>query len=182
MRCFIALDLEKEFIKEVVSIQNKIRKQNLFLGKFTESENLHLTLKFLGDIDDEKIEEVKEKLRKISFSGFNVELGEVGVFSKSFPKIVWLKLNGIGIWNLQKQIDNELKGLFDVEERFMSHITIARIKKVHDKKELLNYLKSIKPKNLSFNVEEFSLKMSELFPEGPRYEDLENYKFSTPSN
>jgi 2'-5' RNA ligase len=180
MRCFIALDLEKEFVKEIVSIQNKIRKQNLFLGKFTESENLHLTLKFLGDIDDGKIEEVKEKLKKIKFLGFNVEFGEVGVFSKSFPKIVWVKLNGVGIWNLQKQIDDKLNGLFDVEEIFMGHITIARIKKNHDKRELLNYLKSIKPKNLSFNVKEFSLKKSELFPEGPRYEDLICYEKQKP--
>jgi 2'-5' RNA ligase len=180
MRCFVALDLEDDFIKEISNIQNRIKKRNLFLGKFTESENLHLTLKFLGEIDDIKIEEVKKRLEEIKLWGFEASLGEIGVFSKSFPKIIWIKLNGAGIWDLQKQIDSKLKDLFEVEERFMSHITIARIKKVGDKKELLNYLKSIKPKKISFKVKEFSLKKSDLFPEGPRYGDLENYEFSSP--
>jgi len=182
MRCFISIDLESEIKKEIKCIQEKLRKKVLFTGKFTEIENLHLTLKFLGEIDEEKIEEVKKLLSKIKFSEFEISLGEVGVFSVKFPRIIWIKLNGIGIWDLQKQIDSALGGLFPAEEKFMGHVTLARIKKVGDRKEFLDYLKSVKCKNLKFNVKEFSFKKSELFSDGPKYEDIENYKFSIPPN
>ena len=175
MRCFIAIDLEVEIKKEIKVIQEKLRKKVLFTGKFTETENLHLTLKFLGEINEEKVEKVKKILNKIKFNDFEVSLGDIGIFSAKSPRIIWIKLSGAGLWDLQKKIDDSLKELFPVEERFMSHVTIARIKKLGDRKEFLDYLKSIKSKNLSFRVKEFSLKKSELFPEGPRYEDIGVY-------
>ena len=177
MRTFISLDLPKEIIEEIVKIQKLIKKQSLFTGKFIESENLHLTLKFLGEIDEEKVEEVKKRLKSIKIEKeIFAELGEAGVFSKSFVKIIWIKLNGKGIFELQKQIDDKLKDLFPVEERFMSHITIVRVKHTGDKKGLLDYLKSVKPKGIKFLVKEFSFKKSELKPEGPVYESIEDYE------
>lgn len=175
-RCFIAIDLPREAINEILRIQKIIREKTLFTGKLTEGENLHLTLKFLGEIDDEKIVLVKKRLSDIKFSEFFAETLEVGVFNKDFIKIVWIKLNGKGIWGLQKAIDEKLKDLFDVEARFMSHITIARVKNVKDKKSFIEYLSSIKPKKIKFKVNEFFLKKSELTSTGPKYEDIECYK------
>ncbi len=173
MRCFVALDLPREVMNHISEIQENIKKQNLFIGKFTETENLHLTLKFLGGISEEEVEKVKERLRKIKFEEFDVYVGEVGTFSKKFLKIIWIKLRGAD--KLQKQVDEALKDMFDVEARFMGHITIARAKKVGDKKRLIEYLKHIKPKNLKFKVDKFFLKKSELESDGPVYTDLENY-------
>ena len=56
MRCFIALDLPVEIIKEIKKIQKELPE---FIGKKTESENLHLTLKFLGEVSEEKIKEIR---------------------------------------------------------------------------------------------------------------------------
>ena len=84
MRCFIALDLPREVINEIKDIQTNIQKQNLFIGKFTEPENLHLTLKFLGEIGETEIEEVKKRLQEIKMPEFEVSLGETGIFSKKF--------------------------------------------------------------------------------------------------
>ena len=174
-RCFIAIDLPRDAINEIKRIQKLIEKQRLFAGKFTEPENLHLTLKFLGEISDEKIEEVKNRLKEIKIDKFNAELGEVGVFSKQFIRIIWIKLNG-KVFGLQKSVDEALEGLFEKEERFMSHITIARVKNTVDKKKLFEYLESINPPKISFKVEKFYLKESELTSEGPVYEDVGEYK------
>ena len=175
MRTFIALDLPKEVVEEIEKIQKTIWKKTLFTGKLIERMNLHLTLKFLGEIDEEKVEEVKKILNKIKFNNFIAEIGEVGVFSKQRIRIIWIKLNGKGIFELQKQVDEMLKDMFPIELRFMSHITIARVKNVRDKKGLLDYLNSIKPKSIRFKIGSFSFKKSELLEPGPIYEDLESY-------
>lgn len=172
-RCFIALDLPREIINEIKGIQELIKKKTLITGRYTDTENLHLTLKFLGEIEDEKIKEIRKRLKEIKFNSFNAELGEVGVFSKKFIKIIWIKLKGAE--KLQKEIDNKLKGLFESENRFMSHITITRVKYVENRKELIEYLKSIKPKKNKFKVKVFFLKKSELLSEGSVYSDIEKY-------
>lgn len=175
-RCFIALDLPIDAVREIESIQAKLKKKVLFNGKFTERDNLHLTLKFLGEISEEKIEEVRKRLLEISLSReIFADLGEVGVFNKKFVRIIWIKLNGKGILDLQKKIDEKLSDLVEKEDRFMSHITIARVKSVGAKKELFKYLESIKSKNMKFKIDSFSFKKSELFESGPIYENLEEY-------
>jgi RNA 2',3'-cyclic 3'-phosphodiesterase len=174
-RLFIAIDLPLEITNEIERVAKLIWKNTLFNGKLTEGANLHLTLKFLGEITDEKILEVRKRLSEIKFSEFFCELGEIGVFNRDFIKIIWIKLNGKGIWDLQKQIDEKLEGLFEKEKRFMSHITIARVKNVKNKSGFLDYLKSVKPKNIKFKVSDFTLKKSELLPQGPKYEDLGRY-------
>lgn len=175
-RCFICIEMPREAIDYTEELQNQIKKKNLFHGKMTEPENLHLTLKFLGEISEGQIEDVKKKLKSFEFKSFEASLGELGFFSEKMIRILWMKINGKQIWELQKTIDGALSDIFPEEERFMSHLTIARIKKVHDKKEFLNYIKNIKTKSIKFKVSEFVLKKSELQPEGPVYSDIERCK------
>ena len=170
MRTFIALDLPAEIIREIKKIQKELPE---FIGKKTESENLHLALKFLGDVSEEKVEQIKECLKKIKFQKFETEIGSIGVFSKKVIRIVWLHLTNCDA--LQKEIDDSLKGLFKPEERFMSHLTISRVKNVENKKEFLEKLKKIKIPKINFMVENFKLKSSTLKSEGPVYEDIEMY-------
>ena len=197
VRCFVALELPREAINYIRQLQKTLEKQNLFTGKFTEAENLHLTLKFLGEIEEERMEEIRKKLREIKMQSFEARLGGVGVFSKKFPKnkkffvsqnskrkeefsdikIIWLKLDGKGIFELQKEIDEKLKEIFHPEERFMSHITIARVKNVPDRNKFLGYVKNLKTQKIKFKVDKFFLKKSTLKPEGPVYEDIEELLF-----
>ena len=178
VRCFIALDLSREAINEIKGIQDLIRKKTLALGKYTDPENLHLTLKFLGEIDEGTVENVKKRLNDVKINCLDAEIGEIGIFSRKFPKIVWVKLKGKGIFDLQKEIDSRLNDLFKSEGRFMSHITIARVRNIGDKKDFLEYLESIKPSRIKFKVDRFFLKKSELKPDGPVYTDMEEYKFN----
>ena len=175
LRCFIALELSREIIDEIEEIQKLIKKKNLFYGKFTEPENLHLTLKFLGEIPEEKLEKIKKELKKIKFQNFDVSLSEAGTFINRYNSLLWVKLNGKGIWDLKSIIDEQLKDIFPKEEEFMSHITIARMKKISNKNIFLDYVKNMKLRKVKFVVKDFILKKSELKPEGPVYTNLETY-------
>jgi len=173
MRAFISINISEEIRKEIKKIQDLLPE---FFGKKTELQNLHLTLKFLGEVEEKTVEEVKEKLREIKIEKFKTEIDEIGVFSEDFIRIIWLHMEDCD--NLQKQIDKVLKNLFKSERRFMSHLTIARIKGLKDKKGFLQDLKKIKIEKIKFKVDKFYLMKSELTAEGPRYSVLEEYNLN----
>ena len=168
MRCFISIDIPEEIKFGIKKIQDELPE---FFGKKTEQENLHLTLKFLGEIKEDKMHNVKEKLKEIRFNKFEAEIDSMGVFSEKFVKIIWLHLSNCD--ELQNEIDNKLKDLFDKEKRFMSHLTIARVKSLKDKNKFLKDLKEIKVPNINFKVDRFLLKQSILTPKGSKYKTLE---------
>jgi 2'-5' RNA ligase len=175
IRTFLCIDFSDEVIKEIARV-HEVMQNKLFTGKFTELENLHLTLKFLGEIEESKVEEIRKILREIKFLEFEAKLGEIGIFhigKTRVPKIVWIKINGKKIWDLQSEIDKKLEGLFKKEERFMSHTTIARVRYVKDKAGFEEYIKNVKVKEIKFNVNCFKLKSSELKSSGPTYRDIE---------
>lgn len=175
-RAFVCIDFPDEVVREVARVQELVGKRPL-TGKFTELENLHLTLKFLGEVDDEKLEEVRKRLREIKLSAFEAKLSDLGTFSyRGIPRIVWIKVNGMGVHALQKNVDSVLNGLFEPEERFMSHLTIARLKYVKDLKGFYDALKNITVEPLKFQVKEFRLMKSELKPMGSVYTEIEKYE------
>ena len=169
-RCFVSIELPIEAVEEIKKIQFEIK--DLFVGKLTESKNLHLTLKFLGELTDEQVESVKNNLRNLNLESFEAELGGIGVFSEQFIRIIWVKLEGVGI---QTAVDESLAELFEKEQRFMSHVTIARVKRVEDKEKLITALKSLKANPIKFKVDKFYLKKSELSSEGPVYTTIKGY-------
>ena len=174
-RVFVAVDFPDSIIKEVARVQEVLGNLK-FDGKMTELENLHLTLKFLGEIDDNKLEEAKRKLSEIKFNKFEARLDGIGTFNyNGNPRIVWIKIGGKGIFELQRKVDNALTGLFKPEERFMSHTTIARIKYVKDKNGFNKHIKGIKLRDVKFEIDKFKLKESELKELGPVYRDVEVY-------
>lgn len=176
VRAFICLEMPDEVIKEIARVQEEVGKRR-FEGKMTELENLHLTLKFLGEIDENKVEEVKKRLAGIEFGEIECTLGRTGTFSYlDNPKIVWVKINGKGIMELQKKIDDALLGMFEKEERFMSHLTVARVRFVKDKKGFVDYISGIGVKKIKIKVGKFFLKKSELKSPGPVYSNLGEFE------
>jgi RNA 2',3'-cyclic 3'-phosphodiesterase len=173
MRTFIAIDLPEEIKKEIVKIQKQIPD---FKGKLTEFENLHLTLKFLGEVNDEELKKIREALNKIKIDSFEAEINFIGIFSEQFIRIVWLGISNCG--RLQEQIDEALKEMFRKEDRFMGHLTIARVKSVKNKKEFLKELKQMKIPKMNFKVKDFYLKKSVLTEEKPAYENIEIYNLN----
>jgi RNA 2',3'-cyclic 3'-phosphodiesterase len=176
MRIFISMDMPEEVKKEIQKIQDNLPE---FRGKFTEPENLHLTLKFLGEISDEKIKKVRENLGEVKYSSFESEINYGGYFDNSMSKkysrkiIYWLYMSNCE--GLQKLIDENLSDLFPKEERFMSHLTIARVKSTENKQAFLKELKNIPIPKMKFLVDSFKLKHSVLTKQGPTYETIEEY-------
>ncbi|HEB47313.1 MAG TPA: RNA 2',3'-cyclic phosphodiesterase, partial [Candidatus Pacearchaeota archaeon] len=146
------------------------------IGKKTEPENLHLTLKFLGEIDKEKVVEVKEKLREVKFKEFETKIAYIGFFDNKKYGVVWIHLPNCE--KIQEEVDEKLSSLFEKERRFMSHLTIARVKRIQNKAEFLRKLREIKFQKIRFVVKNFNLKKSTLMQEGPVYETLEEYGLS----
>lgn len=179
VRAFIAVDFPSEVVKEIARIQGILGLQK-FTGKTTELENLHLTLKFLGEIDAGKVEEVRKVLREIKLSGFEARLAESGTFNhRGIPSIVWVKVGGQGIFDLQAAVDKALEKVgFKKEKGFMSHLTLARVKYVKAKKEFNEYVRRIKVKDVKFNVGHFRLMKSELRPMGPIYTVVEEFSLA----
>jgi 2'-5' RNA ligase len=152
MRCFISINMPEEVKEEVVRIQRLIPD---FHGKLTEKENLHLILKFLGDMGAEKIKSVKDSLGKIKFSCISCELDDLGVFSEKSIRIVWVEVKGME--GLQSEIDRVLGEVFAPEIRFMGHLTIARVKHVRDKDTFLSSIKRLNYERMKFLIDAFSL-------------------------
>ena len=171
MRCFIGIDLPSTAIKEIERLQNIIEPH--FTGKITESKNLHLTLKFLDEINNDTLKKVKKKLFLIKSQPLKLYLDKLGVFSKKFVKIVWVKVSNV---SLQKLIDNSLTDIFEKEWRFMGHITIARVKNLKNKSSFLELINKTNVNKVSFMVTEFYLKESILRNEGPIYKVISKYK------
>ena len=170
MRCFIGIDLSFEAKKEIERLQRIIKPH--FVGKTTSSENLHLTLKFLGEIEDNTLNEIKKRLSSIKYRPFELTLEGIGVFSQEIIKIVWVKVSTVP---LRQLIDNCLNDIFKPERRFMGHVTIARVKKLKDKDTFLKLINSTKINMITFIVREFHLKESILTKEGPIYKVINKY-------
>jgi 2'-5' RNA ligase len=171
MRVFIAGELSAEARKELERIIKEIRQKDLIKAKFIEPENLHLTLKFLGEISDFKLNHVRETLKHLRFGKIKAKLGKLGVFSPSYVKILWV---GLEPEEKFKELAGKINKLLGEEEkrRFSSHVTLARVKSVKNRKMFLESLKEIKVEPVEFLVDKIKLKKSTLTKKGPLYEDI----------
>jgi len=171
MRLFIAIDFNglKEYFDE---LNNKIDDS---LARMKKTNDFHLTLKFLGEISDDKIKLIKDRLSKINFDKFTLVLDKIGVFpNENHINVIWVGVKpDIKLKDLQTKIEESLKEFnFKKEFEFHPHITLARVKFINDKDKFVSNLNEIKVGNKRLVVENFRLVKSELRPNGPVYEDI----------
>ncbi|RQW89479.1 MAG: RNA 2',3'-cyclic phosphodiesterase [Geobacter sp.] len=126
-RLFVAIDLPEEIKAAVLSLQCPIRG-----AKWVTEEQLHLTLRFIGDADDDLLNEIATSLSGVMAGPFSLVLMGVGYFPpKRNPKVLWV---GVGrsdaLLNLQNDIEKVLlrNGLEPETRPFSPHITLARLK------------------------------------------------------
>jgi 2'-5' RNA ligase len=173
VRTFIAIDLTPEVRGRMQGPQEKLAgcRARLTLVK---PPSIHITLKFLGEIDEKTLALVKEGLSGIRHEPFEVSLGRVTGNPPSSPRVIWAEVRDEGkCRRLFGLVEDALAPLGIPREKrpYTPHATLARVKRPDP--SLLPVLKCLEGEEFgSFTVSCIKLKKSTLTPEGPIYEDL----------
>ncbi len=173
MRTFIAIEIPEGIRKKVDGLIKSFSEKNLPI-KWVKFENLHITLKFLGEIKEEKLSDIHTVLKNIAekHPAFELNLESLGCFpNKKNPRVLWIGVNqGKKLINqLVLNLEQELLPLgFKKEKRFHPHLTIGRIKRFCQIDDILaqKFVCGL------FWVDSLTLFKSTLRPEGPIYEKI----------
>ena len=181
IRSFIAFDMDSELVlKRITAMQNLLAKSGADL-KLVEPKNIHMTVRFLGNITPSMIEKIFEEMKKIQFAPFDVKIHGVGAFPNvHYPRVLWAGITegADQLRNIFSQLEPRLRSLgFTPDQKgFSPHLTIARVKSGRNKAELA---KSVTENvNYDFGIiraECLRLKRSDLTPKGPIYSTLKEF-------
>ena len=164
-RLFVAIDLPEQ-------VKNSIREicSGLPEARWVDVNQLHLTLRFIGDADDSLFAAIKESLAGVSESAFSLTLQGVGCFPpKKTPRVLWVGINrNDTLIRLASEVEQRLVGIGLQPERrsFSPHITIARFRDTSPHKAADYLTRNSLFKTEAFPVEEFYLYSSTLTPKG----------------
>lgn len=175
MRTFIAVELPLDIKEKIAKTTQPL--QNLKLdANWVKNQNLHLTLKFLGEIKEAELDKITEIIDKTakSFKAFRTGLGTFGFFpNEKRPRVFFIEAE---TKNVLESIAEALESLlekigFKKEGRFKSHITLARMKSSANIESLKSEIDKITFKE-EFLVKEIALFKSALTSGGPIYEKI----------
>lgn len=173
VRTFIAVELPDEIREKISRIQPGFGLKSGIVAR----DNIHITLKFLGEVQDAKVEKIKAALDGIKTSSFQAHVRGVGVFPNlGYIRVIWAGVaeGADKFVELSSAVESALVPLgFAKEKKFTPHATIARVKSVADKNALTARIKELADAEFgTFTVGEVKLKKSTLTPKGAIYEDL----------
>jgi len=175
IRSFIAFDIEEpQVVRNISNVQSMLAETGAHL-KLVKPENVHITVRFLGNISPFQVDEIYNEMKKVDFSPFQIEIKGVGVFpSIRRINVVWagIRKGADKLQNIFDQLEPKLQKIGLKKERrgFSPHLTIARVRTSHRKAELIRCLKEIE--DYEFGIVEarcLRLKRSILKPQGPIY-------------
>jgi len=179
MRLFIAIEIPDEIKKEMVKVQEQLRKANVD-ASWTRVEGMHLTLKFLGEVPETKITEIVSGLQSATegISQLRLEVKGVGTFpNPRNARVVWIGLSGDTgkLTKLQEAVEDAMAciGLARDERKFTAHLTLGRIRHVRSRDQWLAGLAELSNRSLpGFDATAVSLMKSELKPSGAVYTEM----------
>src|SRR3989338_3896544 len=180
-RLFVALDMSPEAKDELLLLQKKLPRQ---LAKITwvAKKKFHLTLKFLGDAEDLQIPEIIERLSKIDFKKFNLNLDKIGFFPdlrKGDLRVIWVSVaTEKDLIKLQLAVDEQLLDIFPSEQKFQAHLTLGRVKAIKKPKEFTEEAGKIAVRPIIFEVAGFRLYNSRKVGGGQIYNVIKEFQLS----
>lgn len=181
MRAFLAFDVNNaEVKKNLVTAQQLLIKTGADI-KLVEPENIHVTMRFFGDIPLSMVEKIFEEMKKTRFTPFAVRISGIGVFPNlNYPRVVWAGITqgDTQLQNIFTQIDSNLQrlGFTPDSKGFSPHLTIARVRSARNKSQLIDFIQKNGQFNFGkINIQCLKLKRSQLTPKGPIYSTLKEY-------
>lgn len=186
MRTFIAVEIPDNVKKE---ISNFILKTSVELGKnkikWVEEDNIHITLKFLGEVNSNLCKEISQQLLTIAAETkkFNISLQSLGVFPNiSSARVLWVdvKENNNELKLLSQMIEDKLLSFNIPKEcrHYQPHLTLGRVKTLVEKDKISSFL--TKYKNINFGtaeIDHITFFESILSPQGPEYKVISRAYF-----
>ena len=143
----------------------------------------HLTLRFIGKTPSAEVPQLKKLLHEVSQNciRFKLKISNLGLFGSRYcPRVVWLGFEQQPVLNqLVEDINEKLDelGFEPAEGNFVPHITLGRIKNIHNKKKFSELIEELQPSfKQEFEIEEIILYKSQLEKEGPIYTELAKEK------
>ena len=178
-RLFVAVPVSEDVKERIELVYSRLRETGADFN-FIDLNNVHFTLKFLGDVEEDKIAEVKEKIAEIlgSQKKFEIKLVGVGVFPNLDKiKVVWAGVEDGKLLELMKKVNSELNYIRkDEHEKEVAHLTVARVRSGRDIERLQKVLKEIEGMDFgTMLVDKVILYESELTSKGPVYTIVEEF-------
>jgi 2'-5' RNA ligase len=181
IRSFIAFDLKSESVLNRISEVQRLLIETGADLKLVETRNIHITVRFLGEISLGTVEKVFETMKKIQFKPFIIQIHSLGVFpSLNYPRVVWAGMT-LGVEQLKSIFSNlepQIRALgFEPDDHgFSPHLTIARVRSGLNKQRLVELVTKKADYDFgSIKADCLRLKKSQLSPKGPTYSTLKEF-------
>jgi 2'-5' RNA ligase len=178
MRVFIAVDVPNEIRQALGDVQRALRPLSSS-AKWVAPESIHITLRFLGEVPDKRIDDINAELTGLTWKPFTVTVRSVGFFPGTrSPRVLWAGMEAPTMEGLAEQLDARMERLgFEKEKRaFRPHITLARAKNTRIDSALVSAAAKYEEHDFgSFAVDRVFLFKSTLKPSGAVYEKLNEF-------
>ena len=182
IRSFIAINIPAKIRNRLERIQHDLEKSNTDL-QLVKLGNIHITLKFLGDVPVENIEVIRDAIRKsiLQVEAFPISFSKIGVFPNlQYPRVIWIGIEkgAKEISLLNTKIENSLSkfSLHQENRKFQPHLTIARVRSDKNHKRLTSILEELEDiKAGEMLAKEICLMESILKPQGAQYNILKTF-------
>lgn len=177
VRLFVAISLPEELQKELAEMQQRF-KPYARTAKWVRMDGVHLTIKFLGYVDPDRIPAIRDSLQIIAgnHAAFSIRVSGCGFFPNTRrPNVMWTGVESEKLAQLQKDVEDAMAVLgFEKEDRaFSPHLTLARFRDSHGLTPLILETEKWKDADLgAFAAQEFVLYESILHREGAEYRKL----------
>lgn len=185
VRAFVGIDIDEAVRQKLVAVQEQLQTTGGQL-KLVEPPNIHVTMKFLGEVPEDKIGSIAEALKKAATGTGQFDLGVRGI--GVFPNLRYIRVVWAGVAEgrdevigLHQKIDQELQPLgFRLDRDFVPHLTIARVKTAKQKERLAAFVKEMTDAEFGVTrAQAVELKQSTLTPKGPIYSTLARIELSS---
>lgn len=182
VRTFICVEIPFEIRRELSAFQDGLKSVGGDI-KWVRPESIHLTLKFLGDVDKTRIGDLAELIRNSiqEFKPFPASFGHTGTFPNSRrPNVIWVGVID-GKESLQMIAHRLNQSLIDMgfeeeKRKYHPHLTIGRVRSMRKIRETIELLSSVPLREYGFQVQELVLMKSDLQSTGAIYTPLEHFK------